>query len=79
MVGMLPLPQMRKSDVMSMFGSGAAVAKAIGVTRQAVYQWPEVLPPRIEDRVMAALARKMHGVQSSLWEMSSRSEYESRD
>lgn len=38
-------------------GSIAAVAKAVGVTYQAVNQWPEVLPRRIVDRVEAALWR----------------------
>lgn len=39
-------------------GSVAATAKAIGVSYQAVNQWPEVLPARIVDRVQAALYRK---------------------
>lgn len=39
-------------------GTTAAAAKEVGVTAQAVAQWPAVLPRRIEDRVLAALARK---------------------
>lgn len=39
-------------------GSVGAAAAAIGVTYQAVDKWPDVLPPRIEDRVLAVLARK---------------------
>ncbi|WP_418145524.1 hypothetical protein ABL850_15735 [Variovorax paradoxus] len=39
-------------------GSTAAAAAAIGVSYQAVDKWPDDLPPRIEDRVLAALARK---------------------
>lgn len=39
-------------------GSIPAAAKAIGVSYQAVNQWPEVLPARIVDRVQAALYRK---------------------
>lgn len=39
-------------------GSTAAAAEAVGVTYQAVDKWPEVLPPRIADRVLAALAKK---------------------
>jgi len=42
-------------------GSIAAVAKAIGVSYQAVDKWPDELPPRIADRVLAALARKHWG------------------
>lgn len=39
-------------------GTVASAAKAVGVSYQAVSQWPSVLPKRIEDRVLAALARK---------------------
>lgn len=39
-------------------GSPAAVARAVGVSTQAVSQWPDTLPERIADRVLAALARK---------------------
>lgn len=36
---------MRKSDVMAYFkGNGAAVARAIGYTRSAVQQWPDLVP-----------------------------------
>lgn len=38
-------------------GSIPAAAKAIGVSYQAVNQWPDVLPARIVDRVQAALWR----------------------
>lgn len=39
-------------------GSVAAVAEAIGISYQAVADWPEVLPDRIADRVQAALYRQ---------------------
>lgn len=39
-------------------GSVQAAADAIGVSYQAVNQWPDELPDRISDRVLAALARK---------------------
>ena len=39
-------------------GSVAAAADAIGVTYQAVDKWPDPLPARIEDRVLAVLARR---------------------
>lgn len=39
-------------------GSVSAAAKRIGVSYQAVDRWPEVLPARIADRVVAALARE---------------------
>jgi hypothetical protein len=41
-------------------GSVASVAEAVGVTVQAISQWPDELPPRIADRVLAALARKKY-------------------
>nr|WP_314541566.1 hypothetical protein [uncultured Ottowia sp.] len=39
-------------------GTVAHVASAIGISASAIAQWPEVLPPRIADRVIAALVRK---------------------
>lgn len=38
-------------------GSIASAAKAIGISYQAVHKWPEELPPRIADRVIAAEIR----------------------
>jgi hypothetical protein len=40
-------------------GTVASAAKEIGVSYQAVDKWPDELPARIADRVMAALARKL--------------------
>lgn len=37
---------MRKSDVIKHFGTGRAVAKALGISEEAVYQWGEFVPPR---------------------------------
>jgi hypothetical protein len=39
-------------------GTTAAAAEAIGITYQGVEKWPDELPPRIADRVVAAIARK---------------------
>lgn len=39
-------------------GTVAKAAEAVGINSQAVSQWPETLPPRIADRVQAALWRK---------------------
>ena len=39
-------------------GTPAKAARAIGISSSAVSQWPEVLPPPIADRVIAALARQ---------------------
>ena len=50
---------MNKAQAIDLLGGTvAAAAEAIGVTYQAVYKWPDVLPAAIEDRVLAALARK---------------------
>ena len=38
-------------------GTVAAAADAVGVSYQAVDKWPDPLPPRIADRVQAALWR----------------------
>lgn len=53
---------MLKSEAISLLGGTAtSAASAIGVTPQAVTGWPEELPPRIADRVLAALYRQQHG------------------
>lgn len=40
---------MQKSDAIEHFGSAAKLAKAVGLTsRQAIYAWPEVVPPRYQ-------------------------------
>jgi len=35
---------MKKAVVVAYFGNGARVAKALGIKRQAVDQWPDVVP-----------------------------------
>lgn len=37
---------MDKSTVIAHFGGSAKVAAALGISRQAVYGWPEIVPPR---------------------------------
>jgi hypothetical protein len=50
---------MNKSDAIRLLGgTNSAAAKAIGISSSAVSQWPDVLPPPIEDRVIAAIARR---------------------
>lgn len=50
---------MLKSKAIELLGgSVSAAADAIGITYQAVEKWPDVLKPRIADRVVAAIARK---------------------
>lgn len=50
---------MLKSKAIDLLGGTvSAAAEAIGVSSSAVSQWPAELPPRLADRVLAALARK---------------------
>ncbi len=54
---------MRKTEAIELLGGTVpAAAEAIGVTYQAVDKWPDELPPRIADRVQAALWRKSQGL-----------------
>ena len=51
---------MRKSKALELLGgTTATAAEAIGISYQAVEKWPDPLPPRIADRVQAAIARRM--------------------
>ncbi len=52
---------MKKSDAINLLGGTASTARAIGISAAAVSLWPDQLPPRIADRVQAALWRKQHG------------------
>lgn len=49
---------MKKTQALELLGgSAAAAAERIGISVQAVSQWPDDLPQRIADRVQAALWR----------------------
>jgi len=48
---------MEKARAIKFFGTVLNLAQAIGIKHQAIYGWPDELPPRIEDRVIAALLR----------------------
>lgn len=53
---------MLKSEAIKLLGGTIATASAaIGVTYQAVDKWPDELPPRVADRVQAALWRIANG------------------
>ena len=50
---------MTKVEATKLLGRNATeAAAAIGITCQAFGQWPDELPPRLIDRVQAALWRK---------------------
>jgi hypothetical protein len=47
-----------KTEAIAMLGGSVkSTAQAIGCTVQAVHKWPEILSPRIADRVIAAQTR----------------------
>ena len=49
---------MKKQEAIDLLGGTIAdVARAVGTTHSAICQWPDVLPPRLADRVIAACAR----------------------
>lgn len=57
---------MDKTDaIMLLGGTHAKAAAAVGVSVQAISAWPDPLPPRIADRVQAALWRREHGQSST--------------
>jgi DNA-binding transcriptional regulator YdaS (Cro superfamily) len=48
---------MTKQQAIAMFGSGAKLARALGITRGAVSQWPDDLDQDRTDRVNGAALR----------------------
>ena len=48
---------MKKLDAAQYFGSQAAMARALGITRSAVAQWPAELTTDQADRVVGAYLR----------------------
>lgn len=46
-----------KAAAIEFFSGRPALAVAVGVTPQAISDWPDVLPRRIADRVIAAAIR----------------------
>jgi hypothetical protein len=51
---------MDKTEALRLLGGSIKdAAEAVGVSYQAVRQWPDPLPPAIADRVQAAIARRL--------------------
>lgn len=48
---------MLKTKAVEIFETQARLARAVGVGGAAVSKWPDVLPPKIGDRVIAACVR----------------------
>lgn len=58
--------RMKKHDAIDLLGGSVAMAaEAIGIKSQAISQWPEQLPPRLVDRVQAALWRLQQDPKTS--------------
>ena len=50
---------MKKQQAIDLLGGTVtSAAQSVGVTASAITQWPDELPDRLADRVLAALARK---------------------
>jgi molybdenum-dependent DNA-binding transcriptional regulator ModE len=47
----------KETAIQLLGGSIRSAAEAIGITYKAVHKWPDVLSPRIVDRVEIALVR----------------------
>jgi DNA-binding transcriptional regulator YdaS (Cro superfamily) len=50
---------MTKDDAIAFFGSQTALAEAVGLTRQAVNQWPEEVPPLRQIQLERLTRRKL--------------------
>lgn len=48
---------MTKQQAIAVFGSGTALARALGITKSAVSQWPDDLPQRTIDEINGAAMR----------------------
>ena len=48
---------MKKESAINLFGSGVALAKAVGLGKSAISMWPEVLTIRQQDEVIGAALR----------------------
>lgn len=48
---------MTKTQAIAIFRTGKLLADALGITRSAVSQWPEELPPRLADEIIGAALR----------------------
>lgn len=58
---------MHKSEAIELLGGSVAkAAEAIGINSQAISQWPEDLPRRLEDRVIAACVRAGIAIPAAL-------------
>ena len=58
---------MKKQVALEYFGGSVCqLAEALNVSPQAVYDWPDILPRRLVDRVIAACVRTGRDVPQEL-------------
>jgi len=50
-------PMMTKNEAVTIFGTRRKITDALGISRQAVSQWPETLPQRLSDELIGAAVR----------------------
>lgn len=48
---------MTKKEAVEIFGSGAALGRALGISRAAIWQWPDQLDQKQTDMVVGAAIR----------------------
>jgi hypothetical protein len=49
---------MTRQDVLRIFGSYAKAGRALGMSRQAVWQWDDPIPTMYADRIIGACLRQ---------------------
>lgn len=54
---------MKKSNIVKVFDNQTKLAAALGVTREAIYQWPEDLNQRQIDECVGAAIRLRKDIQ----------------
>lgn len=57
LTSLLDNKNMKKEIAISIFGTGAELGRALGMTRQAIAYWPQVLTTRQQDEVIGAAIR----------------------
>lgn len=58
---------MKKTDAIAIFGNAASLARAVGLSRGRISQWPEKLEQKQQDLVVGAAVRlgKVHPCDQS--------------
>lgn len=51
------MPPMTKAEAIALFGSPKELGEALGISRHAIYQWPDDLEQHHVDRVTGAAMR----------------------